>query len=131
MAQEDFIEKQKKLYNLYKQKPCFCPALQESIHFTSDGLQHLLYNRRRPRSYSQRYYRSALVPAIPQVVENAKTAIKTIKNTNPLVVTWSLQHEIKLDGKQQLIKVILIKEGAGKIKFLSVMRKKYVKTKKT
>ncbi|MEK7107001.1 MAG: hypothetical protein AAB899_02340 [Patescibacteria group bacterium] len=119
----EFIEKQKRLYK--KLKSCFCPALQADVHFTSDGLQHLLYHRRRPRSQDERHYRAALISHFAQVIEKSSQAIKYVRGTNPLIVVWELKHEILGQG---LIKVIVKQEGAGKLKFLSAMAKK--KTKK-
>ncbi len=126
-----FIEKQKATYKLLQNNPRHCPALDAKVHFTADGLNHLLYNRRRTRSKVEQRYRAGLIPVIPQVIENAKIAIKQIKNENPLVITWALQCEVKLDGNIQLIKVILKKKGNGKIEFCSAMRKKFVTIKKT
>jgi conjugative element/phage-associated large polyvalent protein len=131
MKASAFIEKQKALYNSLKKKPIHCPALDTEVHFTADGLNHLLYNRRRPRSRAEQRYRAGLIPAISQIVENAKIAVKQIKSTDPLIVTWALQCEVKLDGKIQLIKIILKQEGKGKIKFCSAMRKRFVAIKKT
>jgi len=131
MKANAFIAKQKVLYNLLKKKPKYCSALDAEVHFTADGLNHLLYNRRRPRSQIERRYRAGLIPAISQVIENARIAVKQIKSEDPLIVAWALQCEVKLDGKIQLIKIILKQEGNGKIKFCSVMRKKFVTIKKT
>ena len=119
----EFIEKQKKLYK--KLKSCFCPALQADVHFTSDGLHHLLYHRRRPRSQDERHYRAALIRHLAHVIQNSTQAIKEVRNNNPLIVVWELKHGISGQG---LVKVIVKQEGTGKLKFLSAMAKK--KTKK-
>lgn len=125
----DFIEKQKKLYKSLKS--CYCPTLQENVYFKSNGLNHLLYYRRRPRKYSERYYRANLIKYIKEVVENSTQAVRYLKSKKPLIITWNLQCDI-LDenSKREVIKVILIKKGKGKIYFLSVMRKNN-KTKKS
>lgn len=128
MASSDFIEKQKKLYKTLQ--PCFCPAIQETVHFTSEGLNHLLYCRRRPRSHGEQHYRAGLIPYLTVVIIKSTKAIKEIKSKNPLITTWSLSHEISINHRRQILKVILIKQGVGKTKFISAMREKYIRKKK-
>lgn len=125
----NFIAKQKKLYK--KLAPCYCQAIQETVHFTSEGLNHLLYYRRRPRSYKERQYRASIIPYLMEVIINANQAKQTIETNSPkMIITWSLQHEVKAtDGKQDLVKVILKKEGAGNVILLSAMKKKRRKRK--
>jgi hypothetical protein len=122
MASSDFIKRQKGSYK--KLKPCFCPAIQETVYFTSDGLNHLLYDRRRPRSAKEKYYRASLIPQLTKVITEATTTTKAIQSKNPLTITWVLSYEVKADTGKKTIKVILIKRGAGKVQFLSAMRKK-------
>lgn len=122
-----FIKKQKYIYK--KLKPCYCPALQETVHFNATGLNHILYYRRRPRKQTEQHYRATLIKYIIGVIENSTVATKEIKSKKPLVVTWNLQHKIKDNNEKQTIKVILIKEGAGNINFLSVMRRKNLNNK--
>ncbi len=119
-----FIEKQKKLYKSIKS--CYCKALQETVHFTADGLNHILYCRRRPRNHNEQHYRAGLIPHVVEVITNATKAIKNIKSSEPLIITWSLQGEVKVNGIRQVVKVILKKESAGRITFLSAMRKKHI-----
>ncbi len=120
---KDFIENQKKLYRSLE--PCYCTAIQDTVHFTATGLSHLLYYRRRPRKFSERVYRAALITHVAEVVSNATTAIKKVDLTISTDQIWVLEHEVKAThkGKKQLIKVILIKRGEGKVEFLSVMSK--------
>ena len=131
MKAEAFIAKQIGVYELLKKQPHYCPALDTEVHFTADGLNHLLYNRRRPRSKAERRYRAGLIPVLPQVIENSKIAVKEIKSEKPVVVTWALQCEVKLGGKKQIVKVILQRKGNGRIAFCSAMRRKFVTIKKT
>lgn len=133
MAKSEFIKRQIALYKKFT--PCFCPAIQDTVYFTSDGLNHILYHRRRPRKPEERHYRAGLIPYIIPVIQLSDNAIKSIKTNSPLIIIWVLSHEIvDRDRNKQIIKVVLVKEGAGKVKFLSVMRKKYIfvsaKTKK-
>jgi len=55
---------------------------------------------------------------------------KSVESNNPLITTWELKHLVKTKGAKQTIKVIVIKEGAGKVKFLSAMSRKHNNTKK-
>ncbi len=124
----DFIKKQIELYKTFDS--CFCFALQENIYFNSDGLNHILYYRRRPRKHPEKHYRASLIKHIKNVIENAKVAVKEIKSENPFVTTWSLESKvIDEDGFDQVVKVILYKKGNGRITFLSVMSNKTKKPK--
>ncbi|MEK7116538.1 MAG: hypothetical protein AAB837_00025 [Patescibacteria group bacterium] len=123
MTTSDFIEKQKKLYKSLR--PCFCSAIQETVHFTSDGLNHLLYDRHRPRNIREKHYRSALIGYITTAVTKATKATQEIY-TNPPCRLWILDWvEIKDDkGQKQHIKVILKKKGNGNVHFWSVMQRR-------
>jgi len=126
----NFIEKQKKLYK--KLKPCFCPTLQETVHFNANGLHHVLYYRRRPRNFNERYYRAALISHLTEVISKATHVVQDIKSKKPLIITWALQYEVN-DKKniKRVVKVILERKGAGNTHFLSVMEIKRIrKTKK-
>ena len=123
-----FIAKQKKLYKTFQ--PCFCPAIQETVHFTSEGLHHLLYKRRRPRSHNEQHYRAGLIPYLPVIITNATKTVKEIKSKNPLIIIWSLSYEVEINNRKQAVKVVLKKRGAGNAIFLSTMRKKYINKKR-
>jgi hypothetical protein len=123
MGASKFIQEQKKLYKSLK--PIYCSALQQTVYFNSTGLNHILYNRRRPRNHNEQHYRAGLIPFISDVISKATQAVKAIKSEDPLIITWSLKHTVNdIKGIKQSVKVILIKEGAGKIYFLSVMAKR-------
>lgn len=127
MKQSDFIKQQKKKYK--ELNPCYCPSLNETVYFTSDGLHHLLYNDRRPRISKERYYRATMIDHVEEVIKNSKQAIrKDIVNTNTTV--WSLDHLIDNADRDQIIRVILKKDGKGRLKFLSAMRTIYIGNKK-
>jgi hypothetical protein len=115
----EFIDQQKKLYKSLT--PVFCPALQATVHFNADGLNPLLYVRRRPRSHDERHYRLALIAAVSEVIASATQTTKEVKSEMPLTVLWSLQHHIQGEGH---ITVVLRQIGAGRVHFLSVMKRK-------
>ncbi len=122
-----YSDKIKKYKDLYKNlQPCYCKTLGETVHFNADGLNHLLYNRRRPRSKKEQLYRANLIPYICTVIENSKTATKQLLVEKPTIVTWSLECEIAVTGGKRVIKVILCKKGAGNVTFLSAMQKRFI-----
>ena len=126
MQISDFIKKQKEIYK--KLKPCYCKAIQENVYFNSDGLNHLLYKNRRPRSMYEKKYRISLIKYLQIVISNAIEA-KEISFDNPPSRLWVLEWTDVI-GRDEIykIKVILRKKGRfGKVHFLSVMRKKYIK----
>jgi hypothetical protein len=127
------IEDNKQIYCTYKNKPWPCPTLQEPVYFNAEGLQHLLYNRKRPRSRAQQLYRAKLIPVLPTVIEKATSAYKRIESVRELIFTWKLEYTIKIGGRWQVVRVILIKRGNSRITFLSAMRVRYTPnpTKKT
>ncbi len=121
MSNLSFIEAQKKVYKSLKS--CYCEAIQDTVYFTSDGLNHLLYHRRRPRNINHRFYRASLISYLVEVITNATSAIKKIEPQFGKDPLWILEHEItaKYKGKKQIVKVILQKKGTGNIHFLSAM----------
>ena len=118
-----FIDKQKTLYKSLQ--PCYCPAARVTVHFTSNGLNHILYDRRRPRSHNERHYRAGLITYIVEVITNSAKAIQKTYADDPACRLWILWHEVVDGNGQKLkIKVILRKNGNGNVHFLSVMQKK-------
>ncbi len=118
-----YIKSQLEIYD--KLLPTYCPALQETVYFTSEGKNHLLYKRNRPRNHNDRHYRVNLIKHLITVLTNADKAIKTIEKKDPKeIIFWSVEYVVKENSKELLVKIVLKKEGAGKIKFLSVMSRK-------
>ena len=119
-----FIEKHKNLYR--RLSPCYCPAIDDTVHFTAKGLHHLLYKRRRPRSHNERHYRMSLIPYLEEAVCQSQEATMTISSDHhqrPATI-WELRYSCWISTEYILMKVILIKEGAGKVYFLSAMTKR-------
>jgi len=96
------------------------------VHFNTEGLNHLLYSRRRPRGYQERYYRAVLIAHLVDVVMNAKTATQKTTIDGKTIHLWSLEYKIGND----IVKVILRKVGNGNVHFLSAMKRKSGKNKK-
>ena len=127
MARSLFIKDKIKLYKTLK--PCLCPAIQEIVSFTSDGLHHLLYdnNKRRPRSHDEQHYRAGIIPCLHEIVSSSTKATKEVKSESPLLIIWSLFYEVTPNNRKQIVRVDLMKKGNGSVKFLSTRRKKYIK----
>ena len=103
----------------------FCPILDETVYFTSDGFQHLLYkSNRKPRKLSERYMKLMSLEHAKTVitsctfVSQSRIVRRKIKGTLRDVVRHELVHEVK-QGVQ--IRVVVEKIGTGKAHFLSVM----------
>ena len=124
-------EAYKKYYKTLQ--PCISPALNEAVYFNADGLHHLLYDekKRRPRNAAERQNRLVLLQYVRGVIASATQAVKLVKSQYPLVVTWSLTHDVIGPGGQMLpIKVVVIRKGSRRLYFLSVMCKRKIDYKK-
>lgn len=123
MSSSKFINKQKLLYKALK--PCFCSAIQETVYFNADGLNHLLYDKHRPRNYNEKFYRMALIDYIVEAITKSSKASQ-ITFAKPLCKLWVLDWvEIKHARREKhVVKVILRKKGNGGIYFWSIMQKK-------
>lgn len=102
-----------------------CPILGETVFFTSEGFNHLLYkSNRQPRKFSERYMKLMCLKHAPEVlkkctnVSDTRQIKKKIKGKPKLGVRHEMICEIK---KGIEIRVIVEKIGTGKAKFLSVM----------
>src|ERR1700733_15341201 len=119
----DFIKKQKAFYKTLT--PCYCQAIGETVRFTSDGLSHLLYKDRRPRFHDERHYRLNLINHLTTIITQATTATKTVAQDDPNCSFWTLKQEvIDNNGERMMVKVVLRKNGAGNVHFLSVMARR-------
>lgn len=118
-----FIEKQRKYYKSIGS--IVCPILQETINFTSDGFEHLLYKgNRKPRKLSERFMKLKCLEHVPEVIKKAdvisetRRSEKRIKGKIKKVIFHELIYEIK---KGTQIRVVVEKIGNGNFHFLSVM----------
>lgn len=122
MSSSPFIEKQKALYRTLK--PCFCPALQVTVYFNSDGLNHLLYDKHRPRNHSQKHYRVALIDHVVEVITKSARATQESFASPPcqlFILDWVEIEDVK--KQKHKIKIILRKKGNGNVHFWSIMQK--------
>jgi hypothetical protein len=97
--------------------------LNELVHFSADGLHHLLFKNRRKRTPKERKYRLSLLKYVHEVISNSISAELVVKSENPLVLTWAISYRIiKKDGSVRTLKVVVIKKKPkGRLYFLSVM----------
>lgn len=109
-----------------KIKSVQCPVLDETVYFTSEGFNHLIYETyNRPRTISEQYMKLKCLDYAPAVVRNA-TRIKEVRKVRikkkgqwKKAVQYGLVHEVKPGRK---IRVIVEKIGRnGRHRFVSVM----------
>lgn len=105
----------------------FCPILNDTVYFTSEGFNHLLYDRsnRKPRKISEQFMKLQCLTHAPLVIKKCtviseiRQIERNIKGKKKSGVHYELVHEVSPGEK---IRVIVEKMGTGKYRFLSVMR---------
>lgn len=118
-----FKKQKKKLYkNIIS---VFCPILNETVYFTSEGFNHLLYKRyKTPRKIGEKFMKLMCLNYVVEVVEKCKKISKTRMGSKKIrgkwkkIIYYELVYEIKKDIK---IRVIVVKISNGKLKFRSIM----------
>ena len=102
-----------------------CPILKETIYFTSEGFNHLIYDsNRKPRNINEQFLKLSCLAHVPKAIEQCQTILsvrklkKKIRGKYKKVAHYGLIGKIKRD---LTIRVIVEKVGRGKCKFLSVM----------
>lgn len=115
--------KQKKFYDSIVS--IYCPILNNSVFFTSEGFNHLIYeSNRMPRKIGEQFMKLKCLSDAPQVISKCQIITDTrkiqrkIKGIFKTVTRYELVHEVK---KNIEIRVIVEKIGSGKFKFLSIM----------
>jgi hypothetical protein len=109
----------------------YSKILEETIYFTSEGFNHLIYeSNRKPRNVNEQFLKLKCVCYAPRVIERCKMITET-RQTKRLVdgkakdvIQYELVHEV-VEGKA--FKVVVEKVGTGKHKFHSVMPAKVTK----
>lgn len=123
------------IYNLKKKQRAFykgivsvfCPILNDTVYFTSEGFNHLLYDRsnRKPRKISEQFMKLQCLIHAPLVIQKCMLISETraiernVKGKRKSGLHYELVYEVTPGEK---IRVIVEKIGTGKHKFLSVMR---------
>lgn len=102
----------------------YCPILKETVYFTSDGFNHLIFeSNRQRRIVGEQYMKLMCLDHAPVVVSNSQKSTKRItrKKVNG---KWKNVEQFKLvfeveAGKK--IRVVIEKRGSGKCIFWSIM----------
>lgn len=102
-----------------------CPILGNTVYFTSEGFNHLLYESYgHPRNINEQYMKLKCLPNAPQVIKKCtriseiRTVKRRVKKKLKDAIHYELVHEVS-PGKK--IRVIIEKIGTGKYKFRSIM----------
>lgn len=127
------LEEKRKLYKSIVS--VFCPILSDTVYFTSEGFNHLLYKRHNvPRSIPEKYMKLLCLEHVVEVVSKstriseARVVRRKIKNVWKETVCYELVYEVSPKKK---VRVIIEKIGTGKFRFRSIMpHDKRSKTKK-
>lgn len=103
----------------------FCPILNDTVFFNSDGFNHLLYeSNRMPRNIGEQFMKLQCLPHAPEVIKKCTVITDTRKMRRKIKGKWKsgvryeLVHEVKKDIK---IRVVVEKIGTGKHNFWSIM----------
>jgi len=117
------IIKSKRLYKSIVS--VYCPILSNTVFFTSEGFNHLLYeDYYHPRNVNEQYMKLKCLPYAPEVVKKCTLISETrkvkrkIKKKFKDAIQYELVHEVS-PGKK--IRVVVEKIGTGKYRFRSVM----------
>lgn len=120
----DLRREQKEVYDSVVS--VYCPILSETVYFTSEGFNHLIYeSNRKPRNINEQFLKLKCVCYAPRVIERCKRISETrqvrriIDGKIKDVTQYELVHEGIPGGEK--IRVIVEKIGTGKHKFHSVM----------
>lgn len=123
MSLRTLIIEQKAFYNSIVS--IFCPILNETVYFTSEGFNHLLYeNYGKPRTPAEKFMKLKCLSHVPKVVKNCsrQVAIRKIRRKTKGVwkngLHFELVHGVKTGAS---IRVIVEKIGTGHHRFWSVM----------
>lgn len=103
----------------------FCPILNETVYFTSEGFNHLLYeNYWKPRTPAEQFMKLKCLIHASKVISKCskKAAIRQfkrkVKGKWKKGLHFEMIHEVKKDA---YVRVIIEKIGTGHHRFLSVM----------
>jgi len=115
----------------------FCPILEDTIYFTSEGFNHLIYKTHtRPRKRNEIFMKLMCLKNATEIISKCSVISKTrkiernVKGKEKEMICHELVYKVK-KGKE--IRVVVGKIGSGKLKFVSVMphnKKSKTKTKK-
>lgn len=114
-----------------------CPILDEDVHFTSEGYNHLINEsnstpgKTKPRSPAEQYLKLIHLTDVKAVLKYSVLIDETRKVRKKVKDKWKdvIQYEIICAIKGVRVSVVVEKVGDGKHKFLSVFPTKKDSTK--
>ncbi len=98
-------------------EPVYCPILDQTIYFSSDGFNHLIYDtNRKPRNINEQYLKLKCLSQVKKVIE------KCVHITETRTMVSQDDHELTFYSLELgEIRVIIKRKGTGKYKFQSIM----------
>lgn len=127
-SMEDYINRYRKKYKSLN--PVYCPALNETIYFISEGFNHLLFKKGHRRINKQIKYRLPLINLIIPTIKNCKSPakIKVIdeiyKGKKVMVSYFEVSHLVGTKSPAKIKVIIKKRNKLGKLFFFSVMKQK-------
>lgn len=130
---EKFEDLKSKMAAFYQGlQPLRCQALDEIVHFTSDGFHHLRFDgTRAERTKLEQYVKLKFLKAAIEIIRKTTTIQEIRKETQPIgkpgrdgfrktaeVTYWGF---IALVKERVRVKVVLRRVGSGNVHFWSVM----------
>lgn len=125
---KEYIDRHRKQYK--QLRTVYCPALKETVFFTAEGFNHLIFKKGHKRPSKQIRYRLPLIRLIIPTLKKCKSSSKITvqdeihKGKSVTAMYFEISHVV---GKKTpaKVKVIIKKRGkAGKLFFFSVMKQK-------
>ena len=102
----------------------FCPILNDTVYFTSEGFNHLLYeSNRKPRNINEQFLKLKCLTYAPVVIQKCTLVSETRQIKKRVKGKSGVHYELAYEvSRGNNIRVIIEKIGMGKHRFLSVMR---------
>lgn len=110
----------------------YCPALDEKVHFTAEGFNHLVFSRKKvQRDHSVQVARFRLLESAIRLIGLTSTHQEFEETNKSMEVKWQKKRMIRSVPirywgiiaivQNRKIRVVLRKVGTGNIHFWSVM----------
>ena len=123
----DLIKQTNNIYDVWRKKNTFCPALNCYVRISLKGWNHLVGNSKfKKRTFSDKYRRLKLIPYAEEIITKSTTiqSIDVIKGKKYYVLQAMIRIDIKGEEHMKKVKVVIIEDKKGEKIFYSVMTKK-------
>lgn len=127
-SMKDYVNRYRKKYSSLN--PVYCPALKETVYFTSEGFNHLLFKKGHRRTNKQIKYRLPLVNLIIPTIKKCKSSAKTTvideiyKGKKIIAFYFEITHVVGTKSPAKVKVIIKKRDKLGKLFFFSVMKQK-------